>query len=306
MGISSNIYKFKTVTGYNLQKYLLGVEEFTSNHLSRIVEYYTGGSKNLPSPSIRLLESLRRESQSIDHIININSHRFTTTDWWDLLDLLEDTKLKLDTTNQIPKWGRVSLLLSTLGNTKLDTLLTKGRTVENLVKVSLGSSNEHQDWYDIAISNDLREESYSSNTTTKLRVSIIGSESFSIKSVVDTIDSETIKGKDLDKKLTWSSDNDLKILTPTETFLQSVNILAKLMKGDNPEFTSQGFSKDLIVGQNINSISYPILIRQISELFSTDDTIDTFTVTDISKLKDSISMEVEIQSRSGEMFNIIT
>ncbi len=59
-----------------------------------------------------------------------------------------------------------------------------------------------------------------------------------------------------------------------------------------------------MVGSNINSISYPILFRQLSALFKADDTIKSFTINKIDRTGDGVFIEYSIQSRLGDLQNI--
>ena len=121
-------------------------------------------------------------------------------------------------------------------------------------------------------------------------------DSIFIESVVDNIVGEKILGKDILYKTTFEND-DLLVLSYKDTFFQSVNILMKLKKGDNPEFYDLGLQKNVAVGSNINSISYPVLLRQISEAFQTDDTIKSQEITGFRKEQDAIFIDMEIESK---------
>ena len=78
------------------------------------------------------------------------------------------------------------------------------------------------------------------------------------------------------------------------------------MKGDNPEFVSNGLSEELVVGNNINSISYPLLTRQLKETFRRDDSIDSMLINKIERVQDGLFLELSIYSKSGKLFNIST
>jgi len=295
---------FKRMTRYDLELYLLGVEELSRRYYPGIVAYYRGRDNRVPSLGLKLLDSLVDESKRLDYIIGVNVSRFETTDWWDLLEILEDVKTKLRTMQNTPKWARTSLIRAKIAiNPSSEVQLSQGQTIERLLGGNLGYKNEHQDWYDIAIHNDLREEDYSLNGGDQLTVAASGGFAFTINSIVDIMDRETMKGKDIDRKITWEND-DIKVLSGDDAFIQDMEILATLRKGDNPEFISNGLSKEVAVGQNINSISYPLLMRQINETFRRDDSIDRFAVTKIERVQDGVFIEMEIYAKSREVFMI--
>lgn len=296
--------KFQKVTRYDLQKYLLGVELLTKEHFGKIIQFYSGRQKNVPAQSLKLLDGLQEESERLDYIINLNVNRMDGTDWWDLLEVIEDIKVKLKTMQNTPRWARASSALALRSSRPMITLqLNQNQTIERLAGGSLGYANEHQDWYDIAIKNDLAEEDYTPAGGTELQVSASGGVSFRIISIVDTMNQENMKGKDIHKKITYS-DDDLLLVTGDDCFIQCIEILMNLKKGDNPEFVSHGLTADLVVGQNYNSIAYPMLQRQITETLNRDDAIDSFSIDKLEKVQDGLFMELTITSKSAQIFKI--
>jgi hypothetical protein len=298
------ILDFEKKTRYKLRTYLLEFQRFVENDYPGILNYYTGQQKVLPSEPIKVLRKLVRESEILDRVILNNTRRFQTTDFWDLLEFIEEIKVKLLGMINTPKWSRSSKTrAANSSQPKLDVQLGQNQTIERLAGRSLGSGDEHQDWYQIALENDAHEESYSAKGGKVLKVSSKGRASIDILSIVDIMDSETIKGKDLDKKITWEND-DLKVLEPKDSFIQDADILLQLTKGDNPEFPNQGLSKGVAVGQNINSISYPVLVRQLSSVLSQDDSIESYSITTLERREDGLFIEVELESKGGELFQI--
>lgn len=305
MGLNNDlIVKFKKITRYDLQKYLLGVELLTKEHFGKIIQFYNGRQKTIPAQSLKLLDGLQEESERLDYIIGLNVNRMDGTDWWDLLEVIEDVKVKLKTMQNVSKWARVSTTLALRSTKPSITLqLRQNQTIERLAGGSLGYANEHQDWYDIAITNDLREEGYTPAGGTSLQVSASGGVSFNITSIVDIMNQENMKGKDIHKKISWV-DNDLETVVGDDCFIQCCETLLELRKGGNPEFVFHGLTTELVTGQNYNSIAYPVLVRQITEVLGTDDAIDNFTIDNIERRTDGLFVELTITSKSAEVFKI--
>ena len=305
--VDSNLLdKFKEITRYGVDQYLLSYSIFTSDNLNLIIGYYSGISEEVPSTSLKFLSNLVRESERLDQVINSNRNAFKTTDFWDLLELIDNIKLTLVTIVNTPKWSRSSTTNGrAISKVETDAILKQRETIERLGGRSLGFSDEHQDWYEVAIRNDLKEEDYTPEGGTPLKVSTSNSKSYEIVSIVDILDRETMKGKDVYKKITWE-DDDLKVLSGNEAFLQTIDILVNLKKGDNPEFVADGLNKKLAAGQNINSVAYPILIRQLTETFNGDDTISSWNISSIERVQDGVFLELEIRSKSGDLFNLDT
>jgi hypothetical protein len=307
MALDANLIEdFEAKTRYDLKKYLLGFEYFSDNHYYKVLDFYGGESKVIPSQSLVLLDVLIVQSKKIDNLINVKRNRFDTTDYWDLLEILEDIKGKLITIKNTPKWSRTSRSNAIIVNNPEVTIqLKQNQTIERLAGGSLGFDDEHNDWYDIAIRNDLEEEDYTPKGGNRLSVYATGGVSFDIESIVDVIDSETMKGKEVYRKITWEN-GDLKVLSGDDSFIQSMEILASLSKGDNPEYVSNGITNNLAIGQNINSVAYPLLVRHINEVFSSDDSISSFKILDVSKRQDGIFINMEITSKSTEIYSITT
>lgn len=298
------ILEFERRTRYNLRSYFLRVQQFSEIDYQGILNYYTGISSILPFESIGVLSKLVKESEVLDRVVLNNTRRFNTTDFWDLLELIEEVRTKLQSMVNTPKWARTSRTRASNSSVpKFDIQLKQNQTIERLVGSTLGSSDEHQDWYKVALENDAHEESYSTKGGKLLKVSTLGIATIQIQSIVDIMDSETIKGKELSRKLTWEN-NDLKVLSPRDSFIQDIDILLRLTKGDNPEFVNHGLTKGVGVGQNINSLSYPLLVRQLSETLGRDDSIESFSIITIERREDGVFFEVEVESRGGEIFNI--
>lgn len=300
------INKFKDLTKYDLESYLLTFENFSSRGYQVIVGYYSGDIKELPSAALSVLDFLLQESKRLNNVIELNSSSFNTTDFWDLLELLEDINTNLQTVANTPKWTRTSSTNSQLSR-DIETTVSLGQreTIERLLGSRLGYSDEQNEWYQVAIKNDIREEDYTPEGSVEINVPRSGLLSFNISSVVDVINKESLKGKDLNRKISWdSSSNDLSVLSGDDSFLQSVRILTELKKGDNPEFIGQGISKNLIAGTNVISLAYPVLIRQISQTFALDDTIESFEIDGISRDQDGVFVNFIVRSKSGDLFNI--
>jgi|SRR5690554_140157 len=305
MALDNNlIQEFRNITRYNLQLYLLAIKEFSDQHYGKLLSYYSGVQEKIPSDSVKLLDTLVIESKRLDYIIQLNVRRFSTTDWWDLLEVIEEAKTKLETISNSPKWTRTSYVLAKkVEKPTFKVQLLQNQTLERLLGGDMGHTDENQSWYETAILNDLKEEDYTPGGGTSIEVSRESNISPSVQSVVDIINSETIKGKDINQVLSFV-DDDLDVVEGDDCFLQSVKNLLELKKGDNPEFVEQGLSKSLVSGQNINSISYPILIRQITQVLRSDDTIESFSLTKIERHQDGIFIEMDIIGRGDNEFKI--
>jgi hypothetical protein len=271
---------------------------FIDNNYQQIVDYYTNG-QDIDNSVINNLKNLYDNSKIIiDEISNGKDYLGQYYDSWELLELIEEINIKIDTIRNSQKWFRSSKSLFYSNEFKQDYVLKQGQTLERLAD-ELGYSQPNNDWQDIALYNDLREEDYSPEGGKILKITFRNNSEIVINSIIDSPVGDRVYGIDLDKKIQFK-DNDLKILSPKETIIQSFGILINLTKGSVPEFPSDGIDKS-ILGSNINSVQYPVLFRQISSLFSKDDTFKDFSISKIDRVNDSIYIEVQARTRLNDV-----
>jgi hypothetical protein len=284
---------FLLITGYDLATYLNDYVSFVEQDSQVIIDFYQGNSDSLPSSSIEELERLIKEANKIEEIFTLNKDSFNTADFVDLVDLIGDIGLKLKTIQNTAKWTRSSITDNRhSAEIEVDVVLNQNQTLEQLAR-TIGYSDENNNWIDLALRNDLIEEDYTSQGGIKLKASLQNNLKINIQSVVDTISGESIHGKDLQKKLVFEND-DLKTLGYRATIEQAFVIAVNLRRSDNPEFPNDGLQSSLIVGQNLNSIMYPSLFRQLFGNFTKDDTFKSVSVLDV-KQSDAFSTHVQLK-----------
>lgn len=299
--------EFTAITQYPIDIFIIDFNSFIREDLTSIVGFYSGDTTTLNSKASSRLESLNTEIQNIFSVIALNSKTFTNFKWWELIDgleLMENTLLKL---NSASRWLRSSITNSSYNpNPEVKIPLNQGQTLESVQRNTLGSDDWENTWQDTALKNDLREEDYTSEGGILLKANFNYSKNnFKLQSIVDNQVDNKILGVDLDKKIQIDQvDQDFLILDPPLTFKQTIEILINLRKGDNPEFPDQGISPNLIVGSNVNSLSYPSLFRQLTTLFGADDTIKSFSLVNISRSQDGVFIDFECESRLGDLQNI--
>ena len=295
--------EFEDITRYPITSFFEKVVLFIQNDHKLIVDYFSGKLKELPTVSFTNFDFLFSEIDKLFGIIQINNSSFSNFKWFLLIEEVEKIHNFLLTTNKISKWLRSSITSRSFSAyTEIEVGLKQSQTLEALSR-DLGSRDSENDWVDIAFLNELEEENYTSEGGNILKANTSASiKKLNIKTIVDNLQGDKILGVDIYKKLTYDiTEQDLKVLSPKETYKQSINILITLKKGDNPEFSDQGRNEKLTVGSNINSIAYPILFRQMKEVFATDDTIKSFVVTDVNRKQDGLFIEYEVVSRRGDL-----
>lgn len=296
--------EFAEVHRFDIVDFYRRVSEFLQSGHAYIVDYYTGTTNNYISKHFKDLDDLILRSWDIVSIFEQSKELLKNYKWWELIASIEDIQATLLTIKNSPKWLRVSVNNNNYNrDTEISMILSQNQTLEDFNKDRLQSTDQHNEWVDTAVRNDLAEEDYTSEGGNLLKVSFRQRGRIEIRTIVDVIYDERVYGLDLPKKLAFDSD-DLDVLPYKDTFIQTIDILSKLKRNDNPFYPEQGINKNLVVGSNINLVAYPVIFRQMADTFSFDDSIKSFAVKDIRREQDAIFIEFEVESRIGDNENI--
>lgn len=299
------VEEFEQLTQYPLSFFLRNFADFVKRDFNNIVNYYSGDINSLNSSSFNNLKGLREEVDILFSIISLNKNLFSNYKWWILISQIENVDSSLSTVDNSSKWLRSTISKGNFNpNPEVDIPFSQGQTLESLERDILGSSDWNNSWTSLAVKNDLREEDYTSEAGFLVKANFDYTfNNFKILSIVDNPIGEKVLGLDFHKKLQFV-DNDLLTLSPKDTFYQNAYILINLRQYGNPEFFKQGLDPKLVVGSNVNSLTYPVIFRQLTALFKADDTIKSFQIISINRLQDSVSIEFQIESRLGDIENI--
>ena len=301
---------FQRITKFPIIRLFSNFNDFLDNDYKNIISYYSGDIKSLNSSSFKHLSNLKEAIQQLFSVFSLNKRLFTDYKWWILIEQIEKMDNLVMMIDNSSKWLRSTISRGNFNpNPEVDIPFNQGQTLESISRTVLGSNDWDNTWSEIALKNDLREEDYTSNGGFLIKANFNYSlNNFKITAIVDNPVGDKVLGIDLDKKLQFVVDEDgyqdLKILTPKETFLQTVTIKINLRKGDNPEFPTSGINPKLIVGSNISSLNYPILFRQLTQVFKTDDTIKSFSIVNINRIQDAVFINFSVESQLGSVENI--
>lgn len=299
------LVEFKRITSKDIELFFRKSLSFFSIEYGEIVAYYSGESTNISSEPFVIFEKLKKECQETFTAFQNHSKQLNSAKWWLLLEQLENIDSRLSTLNKINKWSRSSFTkVGFSPSLVVQYTLKQNQTLEKVSSDILQSSDSEK-WVDVAVKNNLKEEDYSSEGGVDLQLQFSKiNQGVEVKSVVDVMVGKSIYGKDLSRKLQFDSEeNDLRVLGYDDTISQSVDILLQLKKGDNPDFTNQGLQSQIAVGANQATLNFPIITRQVSETFATDDSLKNFTLTGLTTQEDNLSMSYEVESRLSETYD---
>lgn len=299
------IAKFYKITKMDLSVYFTNVLTFMQTDYQTIQQFYQGTVSTAPQSSFNNFTSIQDQTAEVFQIFRKSGKQFNNIVWWDLLDQIELIDNRLKTLSNINRWARSSS--KNVGYSpaqNVDIVLRQNGTLERVAQDVLGSTTPQDDWANIALDNLLAEEGYTADGGAKITVTLNNkaNSNFQINSVVDVISGYSVYGKDVSRHISFI-DNDLNVLSYSDTILQAINILVKLRQNDNPDFPNTGLQTQLLVGQTQAALNFPVITRQLNANFATDDSLKNFTVTAIRYDQDNLYVDFTVTSRLGEVMS---
>lgn len=286
---------FKDRTGYDISVFFQGFTFFMSNHYANIVNYYNGA--DIKRDSFVFLEYLIKETEKIEPIIDQYSNSFDNIDFWNINNLFSDIQSTLDTCINMGKWQRSSRLDRFSQNLKIEHIQKQNETLEKIARDS-GFVDVNK-WAELAISNQLEEESYTNKGGALLSVTLPNNFNFNLENIVDFLIGDNIYGKDIEKEFKISDDGGLITVSGKNNVRQIFETILSTYRGGIPEFPDDGMPNE-IFGSNENVIQYPILFRSLLNMLQKDKRFTAFDILDIRKEQDSIFIELQVKTIMGE------
>lgn len=287
--------EFKQITGYDIRKFLNDFYRFTIEHYPNIVNYYNGS--DIIQQSFNELDRINRESQKIEGLLQFYSKRFNNVEYWELYDKFSDIQIKLDTTSNLSRWMRSSRTDRYSSEVSVEYVLKQNESIERVSKKA-GNELYDNEWYKIAVDNDLNEEKYTSAGGNILTIKLSNKLNFSLRNIVDTLSELNLYGKDIKKKFTIE-DNDVVTLQGMESLMQTFSTIFETFKGSIPEFPEDGLS-NFVIGSNVNVIGYQYIFRNIIEMFKKDDRFKSVELVDLQKREDIVYLSVQARTKIND------
>lgn len=289
--VSSSIKdKFFRYTNYDIDSYFDRYVFFIENHISYIEGYYAGEVDEKNQTSFDLLEQLKSDSAKIIEMFEFNAPLFTEYDFWILKDQVENIISYTETVDNLPKYYRsVKVGDDYKPASQFKVIRKENQSLEVIQRDIAGSTDWENDWRDLSLRNGLIEEGYVKSGGELLYVEIKGANKFRLSSIVSGVKNiNDIHGIDIGKNIRFA-DSDLITLGNDETLAQTVEILM-----------NKGIDGRELLGDTFASFSYPILLRQVLEIFSTDDSFASIQVKDLRRVDEAVYLDFVIETKAGE------
>lgn len=284
--------KIESIFGFDVKPFFTDYSNFASGDLQSMVLFYKGNTNSSIEISQKKLKDLILVSEKIKEKVESSKSLFSSTDFYTFVDEFEDIYLKLLSYSNLKKWiGSTSI-----NNNTVNYTLAKNETLD-IAAQKLGYSDRDTGGLDLALANSVKETDYSLEGGFSFQMNYQSAAStIKIETLISSnLMNEELLGRDFSKDFTFS-DNDIKVLSPSETFSQTCFILMKLVRGDNPEFPYSGMDKTLVVNKVSSATSLPILLRQLNDVVSADDTISQMILKDVSNESDSLKIKCDFYS----------
>lgn len=296
----SPVEKFTKFTKLDVQSFLDRFSFFVSSRFyTDVYDYYSGVLKEPNSEAFEYLKSLEKDCNSILSQIKPFKNLLITISDTNLLYQIEDAKIKLKTVRNLAFFLNTNVDNS--NGLEIAYTLAKNENLQDVSDNVLNNDDFLNDWVQIALKNRVNEISY--NKDGGLVVNLVSRKDLAVGSVQTVLGSQVgtnALGKDIQRKIEFQN-NDVKILGNVETFLQSIEILLNLQRGDIPSNPRLGITTEGVVGSNLNTLNFPITLRELANNFAQDDTIESFRVLDLERKNDYLLVNLEVTAITGDI-----
>lgn len=267
-----------------------------------IVDYYRGLFDDGLYPKEAFVALSEAESAVKYALQEVSNSPKQTQSVFEQVDALESCLSDIRTLRNAVRWLKSSIdKEGKVGSeAELEMHLKQNQTLESLSK-DLGFADADGNALKIGLRNRIKETDYDIEGGRSLNVAPANNNNLKPNSVVDIMVGENVLGKDLQRKLTFA-DDDLAVLSPKDTFVQTCEIFTGLTKNCNPEFPDDGFDKTTICNKNLMNSRLSTFLRQMSAVVGRDDTIANFSLANVEMEGDVVRVDMEFESnlKNGE------
>lgn len=295
---------FKKLTNKDIEAFFNKTVKFFRTDYVLLVGYYSGKFSQISSKVFERLDSLQLDLDDMFEKYHQHSASMKDIRYWNLLEQIEEVDNRIKTARNINRWARSSATNVAYSPTiQLEYTLSQNQTLENVSRDILEQAGYQDDWFDIAMRNVLEEEDYDleGGQTIQLELDKTLNLGIIVNSVVDYLSGKSIYGKDIYRKFSFENE-DIKVLGYDDTIVQAVDILIGLKKNDNPDYPYLGLQSTVIVGGNQALLNFPVIIRQLTETFQSDDTLKEFQINTIKLEQDNLLSEFQVKTRLNEIY----
>ncbi len=301
-GVQLAIEEFQTLTDFNINEYLVRVEQFFTNNQPKIINWYKGNTDTPDGQSFKNLFIMLIESEKcLSTYVDIRSRFNLKFYHFELLEQLENVNTQIVKCLWYSKLLRSTRTLNSYkSKIEFDYVMKKYDTLESVQRKEIRFSGFDNAWWELALRNDLAEDQYDINGGQLLHLPMDYQAAPYLQSVVDNPIGDRMYGRDIKRKLTFT-DDDLETLSYKDTALQALDIMMETQLETVPEFPKLGYNPSLVVGSTRGIVSLPVFQRQLLNVFKTDDSFVNYKITKLAFEEDAFILDFEINTVRGEL-----
>jgi hypothetical protein len=299
-GVQKAIDEFEELSDFDLSRYLIKVERFFTINHPKIINWYKGVTDVPDSESFKNLFIMLHEStKCLSKFVEIKNRFNLKFYHFELLEKIEIVNTQLVKCLWLSKLLRSTRSANSYkSKLEVDYVMKRYETLESVQKDQIQFANFDNDWWTLAIKNDLSESDYDNKGGQNLKLPLNFKAGQFLTSVVDNPVGEKLYGRDIKRKLTFA-DDDLETLNYNDTVLQSLDVFLETRLSTVPEFPKLGYNESLVTGSTKGTASISVLRRQLLNIFNTDDSFDDFKITKLEFDKDALIFDFEINTVRG-------
>lgn len=292
MYTAQDILDFDRLIGSNFNQLLSDYVDFSENSMPLMRSFFEGKSEKLDNIHNVRLTKLWTDALEYESILQNRRHLINDSLLYEIANSSEEVILSVAEYLKVDKFSRsTSRLPSVTHGVRVSHTMLPG-TVEDAVLTEMSDNNFDEKWVEVAKYNDLFEIDYDYRGGKRIDLILdISTASRVIPVVVDYMFRDNLLGKDFARRLDFSND-DFVYLTPERTLIEAVEILSVLYEGDIPEFPELGRAP--LVGTNAAFFAYGSTIRQLTNVFRSDPTIESIRINGYDLDEGDINLSFEI------------
>ena len=282
------------ILGIDIRQYLQDCVDYINQYNQILIRYVSNGTQ-YPRTAYILLDELISRYEEICKRVSLRRNRLQGLHMFEIIDQVENVRSVLRSFDNYSRWMKSSFVKGRFTDSaEIVYVLKQNQTIENMA-LAAGYADGESGFLDVTYRNKIRERDYDLNGGLTFRFSYQNEQRIQLDTVIDNMTGDNLLGKDIKRKFQFI-DDDLLYLSPQDTFLQTCEIFTSLTKNSNPEFPLQGFNKESLTNRNGLNNMLPIFVRQMYSIVSSDDTISSFSIKNVSIENDALRVEMEFRS----------
>ena len=296
--------KIQTGMSFDIISYITRYNNFFNNSFSTLVNYWKNNNSTINPSIIIEFEYLYN---GYNNVINAFKQKTNSgindLDYFYFANYLSDLKQSLDIIKNLPKYLKTSInFVDVFQDPVITYFVQEGDTLETIAQKFYGDSEQfglimNYNNFDYIIVNSINWIGMQIYIPAKRTLSK------DVNGIIDGLVGQNILGCDINSNFAFIND-DIDTVAYQDCFTQSVlNMLTAIPLGSIPEFPMLGDIIPKIIGSDLGSLGFPMIVNEITSNMRLDTTIDTFNINNLTVNEDMILIDFTVKSILGSQYN---